>query len=68
MGKILEFTVTSGYLSVRAKDINAVDIDPNDAKCIRMFISGITYNIHFDSEESAIKTFKEITEAMKEYD
>ena len=66
MDKILEFT--GGHLSVRVKAINAVDIDPNDAKCVRMFMSSNLYNIHFDSEESVIKIFKEITEAMKEYD
>ena len=63
MNRILEFS--GGYLSIKVEAIEAIDIDPDDAKCVRIFLSFGPYNAHFDSEESAMGLFKDITEMMK---
>ena len=66
MSKILEFA--GGHLSIKVEAIEAVDIDPDDTKCVRIFLSFGPYNAHLDSEESAMSLFNSITEEMKKND
>ena len=63
MDKILEFS--GGHLALKVSAINAIDIDSDDKKTVRIFIPD-TYNMHFPSEELALEAFNGIVEAMKE--
>jgi hypothetical protein len=63
MDKILEFN--GGHLALKVSAINAVDIDSDDKRTVRIFIPD-TYNVHFPSEEMALEAFNEIVKEMKE--
>ena len=63
MDKILEFC--GGHLALKVSAINAVDINSDDKKNVRVFIPD-TYNMHFPSEEIALEEFNGIVKAMKE--
>lgn len=63
MDKILEFS--GGHLAFKVSAINAVDINPDDKKNVRILIPDI-YNMHFPSEEMALEAFNGIVKAMKE--
>lgn len=63
MDKILEFS--GGHLALKVSAINAVDINSDNKKTVRVFIPD-TYNMHFPSEEMALEAYNGIVKAMKE--
>jgi hypothetical protein len=65
--KIIEFSGCK--LAIRTDAINAIDIDPDDKKTVRIFFGGIGspggYKLHHPSEELAMEVFNTIVKEMK---
>ena len=65
--KIIEFSGCK--LAIRIDAINAVDIDPDDNKTVRIFFEGVGgtggYHLRHTSEENALSVFNQIVEEMK---
>jgi hypothetical protein len=65
--KVIEFSGCK--LAIRTDAINAVDIDPDDKKTVRIFVDGVCtpggYLLHHPSEELAMEVFNTIVKEMK---
>ena len=65
--KIIEFSGCK--LAIRVDAINAVDIDPDDKKTVRIFFGGVGstggYHLRHTSEENALNVFNQIVKEMK---